>query len=105
MRDLRTALHHLCQVVGSYRGTAQMYESTTDEFTVVCDFPESQLTIRGPDAVVPFLRECRTRLMTTNPDAIVEARDYQPLTITGGPGNAPQTIHRVFVRVKSGEYE
>jgi len=83
-----------------------MYESNAPhDFTVVIDFPENQLSLRGPDAVVPFLAECRQRLMTTNPDAVVVARDYQPLTITGGPGSTPQHIHRLFVTVKERQDE
>jgi hypothetical protein len=102
--DLRTALHHLCHVSHAYRGTVQMYESNQHDFTVVVEFPESQMSLRGPEAVVPFLAEVRKRFMTTNPDAICEAKDYQPLQISGGFGSTPQYIHRLFVTVKDGNY-
>jgi hypothetical protein len=84
MADLRTALHHLCHCAGYHRVTVQMYESTAEDFTVVIDIPESQLTMRGPDAVAPFVKERRQRLLTTNPDADVIVRGYQPLMISSG---------------------
>jgi hypothetical protein len=97
MTDLRTALHHLIFVTGAHRGTLQMYERGPDEFTVSIDIPDNQLVTMD---ISPFLQECGKRLMMTNPDALVECRDYQPLTIHGGPGTAPQRIHRLFVRVR-----
>jgi hypothetical protein len=93
--DLRTALHHVCHLLhNGFRGTAQMFESHADEFTVVCDIPE-----RHPYPT--FVRMCRERLMSTNPNAIVETRDVQPMMIYNqGPDQAPTKLHRVFLSVR-----
>jgi hypothetical protein len=99
--NLKDALHHIAWVSHCFRGSCTLYESNEQEFTAVCDFPESQLTPRGPEAVKPFLAECRQRILTSAPDAIVEVRDYQqPMITSGPPGSAPQHIHRVFLTVR-----
>jgi hypothetical protein len=52
---------------------------------------------------VPLLKEIRSRITTTNPEAIVEARDYQPVLIQGSMGQPWRTIHRLFVTVREKE--
>ena len=100
--DLRTALHHIAHLTHhGFRGTCQMYESSPDEFTVLCDLTDNMQMTRNGD---PFVRMCRERLLNTNPNAIVECRDYQSIMIyNNGPEQAPTNLHRVFLRVRHRE--
>lgn len=65
---------------------------------MVCDIPDNQLC--NLDDVSPFLSLCRQRLLSTNPNTILECRDYQQLVITAGASGYPSRVHRLFLRCK-----